>query len=98
MSTSQVKASNIHSPRQLCKEFQLFSWPLSSEILALGDLGSDSIARVRVKVNQDQEVSAIVCQAQGIQRFMSIEHLTAEWSAKFSIEYLHACLCNAVVR
>jgi hypothetical protein len=45
MSALQITASNFHGPRQLWKEFQLFSWPPSSEMLALGGLGSANIAR-----------------------------------------------------
>ncbi len=135
-STLQVKVSNVHSPRQLWKEFQFFSWPPSSEILVLGDLGSDSVARPGEGESR-LEVSAIVITAgrRNFRDLFSSRPVRASYSGMVSevqhrlnlfavglpwhlrptgnsacwqnepnmhvhahvVQYLHACLCNAVV-
>jgi hypothetical protein len=137
MSTIQIKTSNVHSPRQLWKGFQLFSWPPSSKILALGGLASASVARPG-EVNQDQEVSTILITTgrRNSRDLFSSRPVRASYSGMVSevqhrlnlftaglpwhlrttgnsacwhnepnmhvhahvVQYLHACLCNAVVR
>ncbi len=108
MSTSQVKASNVHSPRQLWREFQLFSWPPSSEILALGDLGSDSVARPGVGESRlrgfcnsfhSRGCHLSVCSIVLTRPACHLPHAcTTMHVHAHVVRYLHAYLCNVTCR